>query len=773
MKTFLVVLLCLSVYAGEPDEAYSRLVRSKTPEDAVALAKLGEAAAPQLTRGLERGDKISSLIAHALIEHPVPATAPTLRGRLWKVDQVTGYFAAKALGKIPSSENAAALAALLPSETNGFWELSSGGKPRLQDLYDAQRNRYTAEAPTNMPNIRVAYAAMLSLGELGGDLAANTLLRGLTNDQYLIRQACARGLGALRNSVATGHLTALIQHDPVLIVRQAAEQSLARMRGESPAPPAQPELPGAIAFIKTRHRSDATFGFRDSYFFPKTPRYHSGENLYTLTPPHPTGAVKNLTQLTDGEVQSPEVSFDGQNFLFAMRRNRATDGFHIFEINIDGSGLRQITDGNCNDTDPCYLPGDKIAFSSDRAGYQEYYHQERSRVLYTANLDGAHIRQISFNPNQDYEPLALRDGRLIYSSYRFYAQDGSEGPLPGLFMGLARIETVLRVCNPDGSSDQLFYGSMRGSYYCPLRPMPFGDQFAGWHPLGYHVGVSVSLQREMPDGRILCATPAGLALIHPELAPLDCEQPVFPEVLNLAGGEEVYIHNYDEMNPIGRFTSPYPAGNNWAFVSHAPWHDLSPHGYGIYLLNLQTRELSLIYDDPTMSDVDPIAIKRQSPPDLRASTLATNAPRTGRILCNSILNSNLPFDKNSARYVRVLAAELMGESISANAAFRTRVLGTAALHDDGSFYVEVPADTPLRFELLDANGRMLVHETEFNYVRPGETKGCVGCHERHDHSPLASKPVALEHPPVRTLRSNSDLIYMGRPDRSYNYIYRD
>ena len=73
---------------------------------------------------------------------------------------------------------------------------------------------------------------------------------------------------------------------------------------------------------------------------------------------------------------------------------------------------------------------------------------------------------------------------------------------------------------------------------------------------------------------------------------------------------------------------------------------------------------------------------------------ATNAPNTGRILCNSVFNSNLPFDKDSARYVRVLAAELMGESISANAAFRTRVLGTAPLHDDGSFYVEVPADTP-------------------------------------------------------------------------------
>ena len=47
----------------------------------------------------------------------------------------------------------------------------------------------------------------------------------------------------------------------------------------------------AIAFIKTPHRSDANFGFRDSYFFPKTPWFASGENVYSLTPPRPDGSA--------------------------------------------------------------------------------------------------------------------------------------------------------------------------------------------------------------------------------------------------------------------------------------------------------------------------------------------------------------------------------------------------------------------------------------------------------------------------------------------------
>jgi hypothetical protein len=284
--------------------------------------------------------------------------------------------------------------------------------------------------------------------------------------------------------------------------------------------------------------------------------------------------------------------------------------------------------------------------------------------------------------------------------------------------------------------------------------------------------VSVSQQKEMPDGKIICTTPAGLTLVDPKRAPLDCEIPIFPEVVNLAGGEEVYIHNYDDMNPVGRFTSPYPAGGDWAWVSHAPWHDLRVNGYGLYLLNVATRELELVYDDPQMSDVDPVPLAPQPVPLPRSATLATNRT-TGRIFCNSVFNTDQPFDQKSVRYVRVLEGVQMGQSIAANAAFRTRILGQAPIHPDGSFYVEVPADVPIRFELLDADGRMLIHETEFNSVRPGETKGCTGCHENRKETSPNARPLALADPPFQVLRQRGDLIYMGQRTRPYNRVYRE
>ena len=856
MKKLCALILCsgavFTLAAADEAALFKQLVATKDPALALALAQGGADAVPLLVQGLERKDRVATLCAWALAQHPQPGAAPALRARLLQVDQVAAYYAARALGRMPSPENVVALASLmpdglngfwelssgevgrlrdaqdgkvrpsrepapnvpalaasLPAGWNGFWELSSGGVGRLRDAWDTKGRRYHEPAPTNMANLRVAYSAMESLGRIGGPASAWALMRALTNDQYLIRYGAARGLGRMRHQDARQLLMSTAQNDPVLQVRRAAEHALAFLQDEKLAArvdilqtstlwtpsdastETRPGLPAAVAFIKTRVRSDATLGFRDSYFFPKTPRYHSGENLYTLTPPRPDGTLNNLTKLTDGEVQGPEVSFDGTRILFAMRRDKNQDGFHIFEINADGSGLRQLTDGNCNDVDPCYLPDGRIVFCSDRAGWQEYYHQERSRVLYAMNSDGTGIEQITFNPNQDYEPFVLADGRVSYSSYRFYAQDGSEGPLRGEWMGLARIETVLRSCNPDGSADQLLYGSMRGSFYVPMRPMPFSDQFAGWHRRGHHVGVSVSQQKEMPDGKIICTTPAGLTLVDPALMPIDCELPLYPEVVNLAGGEEVYIHNYDDMNPVGRYTTPYPAGAGWAWVSHAPWHDLRVNGYGLYRMNLATRELELVYDDPQMSDVDPVPLAPRPVPLARASTLKATATSTvaagvppsgesgvppaptGRIICNSVFNTDLPFDQSAVRYVRVLEGVQMGQSIAANAAFRTRLLGTTPVHPDGSFNIEVPADVPLRFELLDEDGRMLVHETEFNSVRPGETKGCVGCHENRRETSPNLRPLALEHPPAQALRQDGDLIYMGQKLRPYNRVYRD
>ncbi len=772
-----------AAFGATPAENLDALLKSPAPEPALALAQAGEPGLPQIEEALRLNSPSPAgpLMAWALCQHPVPAARDALGAALRSTDQRLGYWAAMALGALGDERSAEALAAVLPpgDEPKAYWELAQwtrdGWVSMLERRYD-QGNVIIPPAPEQYPNIRVAYAALEALGEIGGPVAAETLTRMLGSDQWLIRYGAVRGLGTMRHSPARARVQRLMEEDPTLVARVAAAKALRQIDGRESPPPERPPLSvSAIAFIKTRERTESSLGFQDSYFHPKMPWYHWGENVYTLTPPQPDGELVNLTNFDHHRVQGLEVSYDGQRLIFAACDDEEGTGFHICEINADGTGFRQLTDGNCNDVDPCYLPDGRIAFVSDRSGHQEYYHQERSRNVYVMEADGSNIQRVTFNPNQDYDPLVLSSGQIAYTSYRFYGQDGS-GDIYQRGSDLNRIETQLRAINPDGTGDTLVYGAMRGGFYVPLRPMPDSLQDSGSNFQrggSYHIGVSVSWVRELADGRLVCVTPAGLSVVDLAADPLACEVPFFPEIVNIAGGEEVYIHSHDELNPIGRYTSPYPADEGRLFVSYAPWWRTGFDAYGIYLFDMETRERTLVYDDPKLSDVDPVAlVARRAPRRLEPDVADRSADPTGTILCLSVFNSDLEWDRSVVRYVRILGTTLMGQITNANAAFESHVLGTAPLQEDGSFKVEVPADRPVRFQLLDADENVILHETAFSYVRGGEVLSCMGCHEAKGATPTQAQPIAASRAPYPALGSVGNLIYHGRVHRGYNAIAR-
>jgi len=96
-----------------------------------------------------------------------------------------------------------------------------------------------------------------------------------------------------------------------------------------------------------------------------------------------------------------------------------------------------------------------------------------------------------------------------------------------------------------------------------------------------------------------------------------------------------------------------------------------------------------------------------------------------------------------AEAVRILA-QVRASSISPPFA----VLGVAPLHPDGSFYVRVPVDTPLRIELLDGNGGVLRASQTPYWVRPNEVRGCTGCHDPENRTPPNASPRAAAEAPV-------------------------
>jgi len=70
-------------------------------------------------------------------------------------------------------------------------------------------------------------------------------------------------------------------------------------------------------------------------------------------------------------------------------------------------------------------------------------------------------------------------------------------------------------------------------------------------------------------------------------------------------------------------------------------------------------------------------------------------------------------------------------------------LGTAPVEADGSFFVKVPGDTPIRFTLLDDKGGVLRAEQGWFWIRKGEQRYCVGCHTGPEHAPENRVPQVL------------------------------
>jgi hypothetical protein len=77
-----------------------------------------------------------------------------------------------------------------------------------------------------------------------------------------------------------------------------------------------------------------------------------------------------------------------------------------------------------------------------------------------------------------------------------------------------------------------------------------------------------------------------------------------------------------------------------------------------------------------------------------------------------------------------------------------RDLGIIPLASDGSFAAEVPADKFLSLQVLDSDRNVVGNQLIWMNVRPGENKGCIGCHEETDTAvpPRPSLALRAERP---------------------------
>jgi hypothetical protein len=85
--------------------------------------------------------------------------------------------------------------------------------------------------------------------------------------------------------------------------------------------------------------------------------------------------------------------------------------------------------------------------------------------------------------------------------------------------------------------------------------------------------------------------------------------------------------------------------------------------------------------------------------------------------------------------VRVFAQDDAGNTVK---------LGEAPVEKDGSFFLTVPSERPLRFELMDKAARVVKSQKGWFWTRRGEQRVCVGCHAGPERAPDNAQPAVLE-----------------------------
>jgi HEAT repeat protein len=454
-----------------------------------------------------------------------------------------------------------------------------------------------------------------------------------------------------------------------------------------------------------------------------------GRLLYLLDSPGPDPMPRVLLDAGRGGLGSPSAAYDGESILVSM----AYDGepfFHIYRVPVAGGPPIQLTGGPFHDIDPAELPDGRIVFTSTRIGTFEEYHNPPSRSLFVMDADGGNVRLLTSTIIFDNEPEILADGRIV-----FIRSDN--------FFDRGKVETLLHAIHPDGTDGYTEfglnispdYGSRLRAFHCGSpAPMPDG-RLAFVSAPGITIGRLGSLDADlahyrvaagdvaaMPDGRLLCTTA--------RIVPVTIRAANAEHTVNDVRYEQICVLDPDAQTP-----TLTPVFDSTDSPIHSP----------VYVAARPRPPL-------LAEHVDPIKAEGRSP--------------TGVLYCqNARFTQKTTAGWSHVRAIRVLAGTGLttrsSHSYIVHAGNETVELGTVPLAPDGSFAVEVPADTPIALQAVDAEGRSELNEMSWIYVRPGERRGCVGCHHTRQSTPLFDEtvPLALRTRPLR-------LLDRGQPHRS-------
>lgn len=483
-------------------------------------------------------------------------------------------------------------------------------------------------------------------------------------------------------------------------------------------------------------------------------QWHPGGGIYVLENPsdpseeHRVRTVIDPTTeetLGEGMYFDPDLSYDAKRVVFCFK-GEPQGSSSIYEIAIDGKGLRRITNpradylpceedgkpkseyhgrhgslGAAQDLTPAYLPDGKIVFTTMRHNGLVPCNNTGVAILHVMEPDGSDIVPISVNSETEFDPSLMLDGRVLFGRWEYVDKTA------------LTIQSLWAV-QPDGTMEEAVYAN---NMVFPEAVLDARQVFTDPN----FVVATFAKHNSTPRGTI--------ALIDTRMDKND------PRA----------IFNFsDPANPTrdtGEACEPYPVTRDLLVFS-----DRHGDRNALFLIRRNeddslTREL--LFNDPAIDCHSPIPLKPRPVPRMSASKVDRSKDH-GYFMVQDVYEGMPDVPRGTIKKLRVVEETSRVSptpgggpfnqtfTISAALAWTCKnYLGEVPVEEDGSAYFEVPAGKMVYFQALDAEGRCVRSMRTFVQAAPGATRGCIGCHEdkKATYPPPKQYSMAQLKPPAK------------------------
>lgn len=420
------------------------------------------------------------------------------------------------------------------------------------------------------------------------------------------------------------------------------------------------------------------------------------------------------------------LHFDASRLLFSSLDDHGR--WQVFELPLSDPRPVVVTPQDHPDIDNyngIYLPDGRIIYCSTSSfvGVPCVGGSDAVANLHLLGADRKSVRRLCFDQDHNWYPTLLPDGRVMFLRWEY--TDSAH-----------YYSRVLMTMNPDGTGQIGFYGS---NSYWPnslfyARPLPGeSSRFAGI--VSGHHGVARMGELVVFDATRGRSEATGAVQRIPGYGK-KVEAPVIDRLA-------------DDVWP--RYLHPVPVSDTYFLVACQP----SPRdGWGIYLVDTFDNRV-LIHEEKGQMLLEPVPLRRSTPPPVIPDRVDPSRTTATVSIQDIHQGTGLPgVPRGTVKALRIFEYVYSYRNMGGHYDIGMegpwdvrRLIGTVPVEPDGSAHFEIPANTPISLQPLDAAGMAIQQKRSWLTAMPGERVSCMGCHDNPNHlSPPAGVTLALQKP---------------------------